>query len=212
MYECCILQRLNQELPTGDGHHQHGFKNHHSTETALLMLQSYMSDAIENKKPSLLYSVDLSAAFDLLIPDKFYNLFKTRISEGLMFCLMDFLQDRTFRVEMGTSRSDTLVLDRGCVQGSVLGPKIFSLYVGGLEEELANLTLSNSTKSSTRIISYADDTYVLVSTDTWGKLAQEAEATILHHSAYLRDLGMTVNESKTEFMVLGKRPLITQPK
>ncbi len=95
-------------------------------------------------------------------------------------------------------------LDRGCVQGSVLGPKLFSLYVGGLEDEIASL--NTHTKIETKIISNADDTYVLVSTDTWGGLAQNAESIIQHHLAFLKDLGMTLNESKTEFMVLGKRP------
>ncbi len=63
-YERCLLQRLNTEIPTGDGLHQHGFKKFHSTETALLMLQSNIAEKLELKTPSLLYSVDLSAAFD----------------------------------------------------------------------------------------------------------------------------------------------------
>ncbi len=95
-YERCLLQRLNQEVPSADGENQHGFKPKHSTETALLTLQSHMSEAVEKRIPGVVYSVDLSAAFDLLVPDKFYNLFKDKLSEGLLFCILDFLQNRKF--------------------------------------------------------------------------------------------------------------------
>jgi hypothetical protein len=198
-YERCLLQRLNQEIPLGDGLHQHGFKQSHSTETALLTLQSYMAEALEQKKPACLYSVDLSAAFDLLIPDKFYNLFKDKLSEGLMFCLMDFLQGRKFKVDMGAVNqcSEIITLDRGCVQGSVLGPRLFSLYVGGLESELTKLC------SGIKVVSYADDTYVLVTSESWNEIPDKVSRVISAHACFLRDLGMTVNESKTEIILLG---------
>jgi hypothetical protein len=155
LYERCLLTRLTKELPVADGLHQHGFKRHHSTETALLTLQSYMADALDKKLPAMVYSVDLSAAFDLLLPDKFYMLFKDKLSEGLIYCLMDFLQDRKFCVEQGSKKSKVMTLDRGCVQGSVLGPRLFSLYVGALEEELLK------TYQNIKVVSFADDTYVL---------------------------------------------------
>jgi hypothetical protein len=92
-------------------------------------------------------------------------------------------------------------LDRGCVQGSVLGPKLFSLYVGGLAKEI------NRFNNNTKIISFADDTYVIATSESWEKLPSDAEKLIKFHSDYLKTLGMTVNESKTEILVLGKRTL-----
>jgi hypothetical protein len=197
LYERCLLSRLTRELPVADGLHQHGFKRHHSTETALLTLQSYMADALDKKLPTLVYSVDLSAAFDLLLPDKFYMLFKDRLSEGMIYCLMDFLQDRKFCVEQGSANSEVLTLDRGCVQGSVLGPRLFSLYVGALEEELVK------TYKDIKLVSFADHTYVLVQTDSWQDLQSRTEEVLGAHVSYLRSLGMTVNESKTEMIIVG---------
>lgn len=201
LYERCLLSRLTKELPVADGLNQHGFKKHHSTETALLTLQSYMADALDKKLPTLVYSVDLSAAFDLLLPDKFYNLFKDKLSEGMLYCLMDFLQDRKFCVEQGNQISKVMPLDRGCVQGSVLGPRLFSLYVGALENELAK------TYQDIKVVSFADDTYVLVQSDTWTNLRSKTEEVLNFHVTYLRSLGMTVNESKTEMMIVGSNPL-----
>ena len=195
LYECCLLSKLEEELPNADGLNQHGFRKHHSTESALLLIQSKMSKIIEAKKPGIIYSVDLSAAFDLLRPDKFYEIFKNRLSKGLMFALLDFLNERKFQVEMGEARSSTLSLDRGCVQGSILGPKLFSLYVSGLADKLAS--------ENVQIISYADDTYVIVSCDTALETVNMSEKVIIKHIYYLKSLGMTVNESKTEVMWIG---------
>ena len=143
----------------------------------------------------MIYSVDLSAAFDLLRPDRFNEIFKSRLSNGLHFAIMDFLINRKFQVEMGESKSSTLPLDRGCVQGSVLGPKLFSLYLSELAHKLAS--------DHVQIISYADDTYVIISCDTATETVKKAESVIIEHIAYLKSLGMTVNESKTEVMWIG---------
>lgn len=196
IYERCLLSRLNQELPDEEGSHQHGFRAHHSTDSALLVLQSKMAKILEKGKPGIIYSVDLSAAFDLLRPDKFYYLFKDRLSEGLLFCIMDFLTNRKFQVEMGGAKSSVISLDRGCVQGSILGPKLFTLYLSGLAKIL--------TSNNIDVISYADDTYVIVSDDSIESTVNLTEKTIENHIEFLKSLGMTVNESKTEIMWIGK--------
>jgi hypothetical protein len=157
-----------------------------------------MSEVLESKKPGAIYSIDLSAAFDLLIPGKFFQLFKHKISEGFMFSLMDFLQNRTFHVEVDSSCSNKRQLDRGCVQGSVLGPRLFSMYVGALESELV------SVDPNIRVISFTDDTYVIICDDSWELLKQKTENVLNHHVNYLKDLGMIVNESKTELMTIGE--------
>ena len=90
VYERCLLKRIESEIPGYDGEHQHGFKMEHSTEMALLTLQSYIAEALDNKKIGILYSIDLSAAFDLLLPDKFFELFKDKLPDNLMYCIIDF--------------------------------------------------------------------------------------------------------------------------
>ena len=60
-----------------------------------------------------MYSVDLLAAFDLLRPDKFYEILINQLSKGLMVAILDFLNDRKFQVEMGEARSSILSLDWG---------------------------------------------------------------------------------------------------
>jgi Reverse transcriptase (RNA-dependent DNA polymerase) len=200
LYERCLLKRLESELPHADGLHQHGFKQLHSTETALLTIQSYMSTLQDNKKHGLIYSIDLSAAFDLLKPDKFFDIYKDKLSQGLLYAVMDFLQDRTLRVDIDGFNSDLKKLDRGCVQGSVLGPKLFSIYLGNLETELREID------NEIKIVSFADDTYVIISGGSQNEVVTKTEKIIGIHVNYLKKLGMVVNESKTEIMWLGKKP------
>jgi len=200
VYEKCLLARLDEELPNGEGDHQHGFRKGHSTETALLTIQSILAENLDAGKQGIMYSIDLSAAFDLLRPDKFHDLFKDQLSEGLLFSLMDFLTNRKFMVQLNDCYSQLRCLDRGCVQGSILGPKLFSLYTSKLKSVIETDEIS--------LVSYADDSYVLVVPKEIENVKALAESTIQKHVSFLRSIGMIVNETKTEIMWIGTTPLL----
>ncbi len=110
-----------------------------------------------------------------------------------MFAIADFLSNR--KICINNRESEKLDLDRGCVQGSILGPKLFSLYVAGLKEVIETPEVD--------LVSYADDTYVLVSPIDSTSIKEVTELTIAKHIAYLRSIGMIANESKTEVMWIG---------
>jgi len=198
VYEKCLLMRLESELRNVEGEHQHAYRKSHSTETALLTIQAVMSETLDENHQGRLYSVDLSAAFDLLRPDKFYNMFRNRISEGLMFALMDFLTERSFVVELDKKQSNKINLDRGCVQGSILGPKLFTLYTHELANELGDV----------KVVTYADDTYVIITGESIDEIKRKANITFERHVNYLTKIGMVVNKSKTEVLWIGKEKAI----
>jgi len=201
IYEKCLLKRLEDELPDFEGEHQHAYRKFHSTETALLTIQSYMSQVLESNGYGILYSVDLSAALDLLKPDLFYRMFKDKISEGLMFSLIDFLTRRRFVVEIDKKQSESINLDRGCVQGSILGPKLFTLYTHGL----ASLELMGA-----KLVTYADDTYVLVTGNSVGQVVENTKQVFCKHVNYLTSIGMVVNQTKTEVLWVGREKMIDE--
>lgn len=105
----------------------------------------------------------------------------------------DFLSNRECIVQIENSRSTAGKVKLGCVQGSVLGPKLFSIYTSDIADKL--------TKNA-EITSYADDSYVVVSAKRGEaeSLVKETEECIEKHSQYLRMLGMVVNQHKTEVM------------
>jgi len=106
VFEKCILNRLNIELENMEGDHQQGFREGHSTITALLTLQSAIAEILDKKESAILYSVDLSAAFDLLRPDTITESLKNVVDKGLLFVINDFLPDWKFLVKYYGETSD----------------------------------------------------------------------------------------------------------
>jgi len=66
LFERIVLNELNRRYLGLEGAHQHGFRAGHSTTTAILELQNEISNVVDKRESCVLYSVDLSAAFDLL--------------------------------------------------------------------------------------------------------------------------------------------------
>jgi len=107
LFERCILHRL-MELPNYHdivGHHQHGFRPGHSTTSCLLQLKDTICNLLDSKENVIVYSLDLSAAFDMLRPDKFVDLMKRKIPEDLLGIIGEFLSRRKFYVEINGKSS-----------------------------------------------------------------------------------------------------------
>jgi len=187
VFEKIILFHLDSELGITDGPHQHGYKSGHSTTTAALTVQSMLAERMDKKLETIMYSLDLSAAFDMLRVDKFHEMLQNKIPQNVMSILVDFLTSRQCVVEVDGNRSSIRDVPLGCVQGSVLGPRLFSLYTSMISELIPG-----------KIISYADDSYVLVSTVRHEDVVCETERCLVKHVQELRNLGMVVNEKKTE--------------
>jgi len=110
-----IMQFLNKKLP---------FKQLEQIE--VLEIQDYIVSEIDKGNIVGTYSLDLSAAFDLLRPDVFYNMLQSIISPDLLSFIMDFLRGRNFCVEVGNKRSPPKPLRVGCVWGSIHSPCLFT--------------------------------------------------------------------------------------
>jgi len=107
-----------------------------------------------------------------------------------MSIIMDFLSKRYFVVEVAGENSNIKSLELGCVQGSILGPKLFNLYM----KDVCNNV------NEKHITTYADDSYVLIK-GQMEDLQNEVKTTITQHLRYLNKMGMVTNLSKTEAAV-----------
>jgi len=152
-------------------------------------VQNTIAGHLEDENGCLMYSVDLSAAFDLLRKNTFREQLKDVMDPDLLSVIMDFLTDRQMVVEIDGKTSTSRAVRLGCVQGSVLGPKLFNIYMRNVTEH----TLGH------KLISYADDSYVILP----GSRKQEVSACIKTHLAYLETQGMVTNLSKTEAVMFG---------
>jgi hypothetical protein len=193
IYEKLLLHKLESELGGCEGASQHGFRKNHSTTTAALELQSIIAKIIDGGNYALVYSVDLSSAFDLLRRDVFVKLV-TEMTDGLRHAISDFLSKRKFIVEVNGVKSSEVDLRLGCVQGSTLGPRLFTLYTSKIKEVL----------KVDHFISYADDSYVVVEASTPEEASIMAKEVSRRHIDYLSMIGMKPNPSKTEVVVFSK--------
>jgi hypothetical protein len=193
--ERCVLQRL--EAFDLDDLSQHGFRPHHSTTTAALEVQHHVASALDRKMKVCAYSVDMSAAFDLLRPEVL-NAKLESIPVKLRVMIQEFLKNRRAYVCIDGENSMVYNIPVGVPQGSVLGPKLFTLYTAGLSD------LIGGQDEHSKIVVYADDSYVIVEGRTVEELRERLKSTLDRHMTWLRNLGMIVNSSKTELLIFDK--------
>lgn len=195
IYEKCLLAYIEDlEDRSGvdlTGKWQNGFKKNRGTNTAILLLQNKIAHHLEQGQFVGMYTLDLSSAFDML--DK--NCFKERLERRglpnhLKDVLVDFVSSREQYITYQGANSSIKELETGCVQGSVLGPIIFNLFISPLGEILGETA-----------IGYADDSYYVCHSKNLGYLQRNLEKKLRKHIEWLRESGLVVNEGKTEAMI-----------
>ena len=109
---------------------QSGYRQGHSTETAVLRVLSDIFQAVDNGDLAALVLLDLSAAFDTvdhsILLRRLHQTF--RINDTAHKWFHSYLSSRKQYVRRGPSKSSVTYLVCGVPQGSVLGPILFVLY------------------------------------------------------------------------------------
>jgi hypothetical protein len=115
---------------------QSAYRKFHSTETALLRLHNDIMQAIDNKEAVALVLLDLSAAFDTVDHQILLNRLSSKVGirGSVLAWFKSYLSDHSQKVIIKGSRSSSHKLNCGVPQGSILGPKRFSIYIIPLGE------------------------------------------------------------------------------
>ena len=135
---------------------QHGFRSHHSTETALLTVSDHILSATDRQDITLLCLLDLSKCFDVIDHAKLLSKLHSYSIDPTWFS--SYLTGHTQSVCTADGRgnrhlSRPLPNPIGVFQGSSLGPLLFQIFSN-------NLSLF---APQAHVVQYADDTQVLVS-------------------------------------------------
>lgn len=172
---------------------QHGFRPDHSTETAMLETVGYLTANIDQGRISTLLAADTSRAFDTVE--------HSRLIEKLGWYGIDthwfreWLINRTQKIK--GSNSEALSVTHGVIQGSLLGPKLFSIFTNDLAPHIAN----------GKLVMYADDCQFLDSDspDELGMLKERVESTLKIALKWFTQNRLKINPNKTELLVIKSR-------
>ena len=139
---------------------QYGFRPGRGTTENLLELWEHVVDRVEKEKTHIeLWSLDLTKAFDKLNHAKVLDLVhRSGIYGSMGQSIQNWLVDRTQHVEVGNCKSQKTKVNKSCIQGSVMGPSLWLIYINTLLVELD--------EAGVRFFAYADDVAIVQRLDT----------------------------------------------
>ena len=96
---------------------------------AIIQVIDDWSDAKDKHKEIFAIFYDFEKAFDLVPHDLLLKKLKNLLPEWLISWLAAYLSDRYQRVKTGKTITEWLLVIQGVIQGSVIGPILFILYI-----------------------------------------------------------------------------------
>uniref|UniRef100_A0A8C6L025 Reverse transcriptase domain-containing protein n=1 Tax=Nothobranchius furzeri TaxID=105023 RepID=A0A8C6L025_NOTFU len=188
---------------------QSGFREYHSTETALVRVTNDILMASDKNLVSVLVLLDLSAAFDTVD----HNVLLERLEHVVgikgtaLGWFKSYLSDRFHLVNVHNKSSSYSRVTCGVPQGSVLGPILFTIYMLPIGKIIRQHGIN--------FHCYADDTqlYLSINPDEPNRLGTlQACLEDIKHWMTLNFL--LLNQDKTEVLIFGpeiqKRKLLSQ--
>ncbi|XP_035714869.1 uncharacterized protein LOC118438528 [Folsomia candida] len=192
-----IWAEKNKLIPECQG----GFRSGRSCEDQILCLQTAIHAKLKQEKGNALF-VDFERCFNTLPHNKMWNkLFSLGMSGKIIRILKSLYENASTRVRMEHGLTQPIDITEGVMQGEIVSPFLYSLYVSEMEKLLINSNIPGvkiERDFFLHLLCYADDTVVLASTP----INLQHKINILKE--YFEELGLKVNLSKTKIMVLGK--------
>lgn len=199
IFERVMYQQLNAFLESKKliSSPQYGFRRGKSTSDAVHKLVDSIVEKLDEGKKCITIFLDLAKAFDTVsIPLLLTKLEKIGV-RGLPLKLFEsYLKNRKQRVKIKHWTSDESNVTYGVPQGSILGPTLFLIYIN----DLCRLQLGGG-----KVISYADDTALFFSGDSWADVFASAQSGFTAVSEWLKGNALTLNVSKTKYIAFALR-------
>ena len=129
------------------------FRKGHSTTTVLMGIRDDLIRAMKKKEVTLTVLADLSQAFIVCFKSIITKMHSLGFSRNFLTWLTNYLSDRHHYVQMDDRKSSPALLEFGILQGSILGPMLFNLYVTDLQDNLPPpITSTQTTQLCTRVV------------------------------------------------------------
>ena len=147
-------------------------------------------------------SYDFAKAFDLVPHDKLLRKLKKYLPLWLISWIAAYLNDRKQRVVYNQTKTDWKPVEAGVIQGSVLGPILFLLFIHDINEIIPWHTMGIELEK------YADDILAYIIGDSERIHSSIPQQTIEAINSWCTVNGMRLNTSKCKVMTIGNGTII----
>ena len=173
---------------------QHAYRRGHSTQTCLIEIVNELYRNIDEGEFTGVAKLDLSKAYDSISHSLLlHKLAELGLSENSINFIKSYLSDRKQRTKFQNCISDIETIKSGIPQGSILGPILFVCFTNDLEKQF---------KNQCKIVSYADDTILIVKASSQIILKTNIEKVIKLAQNWYCNNSMKNNIGKTEILIM----------
>lgn len=173
---------------------QYGFRIGRSTTMAIIDAVEEITNSLDKKKYAAGVFIDLKKAFDTIDHSILLRKLERYGIRGVALSwIQSYLTGRQQYVKMGENASGYLDIGCGVPQGSVLGPRLFILYINDIFQVSTLL----------KLILFADDTNIFYSNDDYNNLIHNINNELMKLKTWMDINKLSLNLSKTKVMFFG---------
>eukprot|EP00117_Sycon_ciliatum_P006948 scpid37906/ scgid10262/ Probable RNA-directed DNA polymerase from transposon X-element; Reverse transcriptase len=203
-YEQIMSHIQGESFPNALPNEQFAYRKQHSCEDLLATTTNDWQACLDKGQFVVAAFLDLSKAFDTVNhASLLQELFSIGVGGTALQWIASFLCDRRQRVVTVTKHQEgeQYTPTRGVPQGSTLGPALFNLSVRALP----------SCTITSKVRQFADDVSMYKAGTNLQKLTDDLSADISVIREYLRDRGLNLNNSKTQFIIIRQKTKCVPP-